>query len=277
MDLSFLSGVFASPWDIIKTLVDITIVAFILYKIIGWFRDTRAEQLLRGLVVLVIFSALVTFLRLEMLSWLMDKMWILLIITIPVVFQPELRTMLERLGRGRIFKFTSTTVSEMPLVINEVVTAVNALARSKVGALIVFVRDTGINEYLESGTSMESLVSSSLLINIFMPNSPLHDGAVIIRNGQIYKAACVLPLSRNKNLAPELGTRHRAALGISELSDAVVVTVSEETGIISAAEAGELYRFNDGQGLRDYLEQALLDDIDSGNLENRWRKWRSDT
>lgn len=277
MDLSFLSGVFASPWDIIKSLIDIAIVAFIFYKILRLFRNTRAEQLLRGLLILVIFSVLVSVLHLDMLSWLMEKLWILFAITIPIVFQPELRRVLEQLGRGQLFSlsFSGTTAAE-PQIIAEVVTAAASLSHSRTGALIVWGRNTGINEYLESGTLIDSLVSSSLLINIFVPNTPLHDGAVVIRGGRLYKAACVLPLSSNPQLPPELGTRHRAALGISELSDALVVVVSEETGIISVADAGKLHRFKDARELDDHLRQALLKEEDDGLREGFRRRWRSD-
>ncbi|MDO4539477.1 MAG: diadenylate cyclase CdaA [Syntrophomonadaceae bacterium] len=279
MDLSFLSGVFASPWDIIKSLVDIAIVAFIFYKIMSLFRNTRAEQLLRGLLILVVFSVVVSVLRLEMLSWLLEKLWILFIITIPIVFQPELRRVLEQLGRGQFFNLSfsgSSSSAQMPLIISEVVTAASNLSRSRTGALMVFVRQTGINEHLESGTAVDALVSSSLLMNIFVPNSPLHDGAAVIRGDRLYKAACVLPLSGNLNLPPELGTRHRAALGISELSDALVVVVSEETGIISVAEAGKLHRFKDARGLEEFLRQNLLEDEGSRPLEGFLRRWRSD-
>jgi len=260
LDLSFLSGVFANPWDIIRSLVDILIVAYVVYRILRWISGTRAEQLLKGLVLLLVFSLLASALELDMVNWLMEKLWIVFAITLPIVFQPELRRLLEQLGRGKFFSLSTSQVEmeEYEAIINEIGEAADILSRNRVGALLILIRETGIAEYLESGVDLDALVSAGLLINIFVPNTPLHDGACIISNSRIKKAACFLPLSDNPNLDKELGTRHRAALGITELSDAIAVIVSEETGIISLAQEGKIQRHLDPLSLREILGRELL-------------------
>lgn len=260
MDLSLLSGVSASPWNIFRNLLDIFIVAYIIYRVLGMIRETRAAQLLKGLIILLLFSVVVSILDLRMLNWLLDKLWIIFAITLPIVFQPELRRLLEQLGKGSFFKSSAGNLEALgyQTIIAEIAAAVTVLARDKTGALIIITRETGIAEYTENGISMDALVSSGLLVNIFVPNTPLHDGAVIINNGRINKAACVLPLSRNSELPGELGTRHRAGLGITEVSDAIAVIVSEETGKISMAIGGRLYRPLQPQHLQELLARELL-------------------
>ncbi len=260
LDLSFISGVFANPWDIIRSLVDILIVAYVVYRILRWISGTRAEQLLKGLVLLLVFSVLASALELDMVNWLMEKLWIVFAITLPIVFQPELRRLLEQLGRGKFFSLSTSQIEmeEYEAIINEIGEASAILSRNRVGALLILTRETGIAEYLESGVDLDALVSAGLLINIFVPNTPLHDGACIISNGRIKKAACFLPLSDNPHLDKELGTRHRAALGITELSDAIAVIVSEETGIISLAQEGKIQRHLDPLSLREILGREFL-------------------
>ncbi|MCJ8014587.1 diadenylate cyclase CdaA [Paenibacillus sp. KQZ6P-2] len=236
--------------DSIKDIIDIAIVSYIIYHVILLVRGTRAVQLLKGILVLVIIWALSTWFDLYTLRWLMNQIFNFGILAIFIIFQPELRRALEQLGRGKIFGRTSAEDEEFNKLIGEVIKAVNYLARRKIGALIVFERQTGLNEYTESGIPMQSMVSSQLLINIFIPNTPLHDGAVIIQNNQISAAACYLPLSENPFISKELGTRHRAAIGISEVGDAVSVVVSEETGQISLA--------INGQVVRDIKEESLI-------------------
>lgn len=271
MDLSFLSGIFASPGDIIRSLLDIAIVAYVLYRILRWISGTRAEQLLRGLLLLLLFSLAASYLRLDMVKWLMEKVWIVFAITLPIVFQPELRRLLEQIGRGSFFARSNIEMEEYESIINEIVDATAVLSRNKVGALVIFTRETGISEYLESGVFLDSLVSSGLLVNIFVPNSPLHDGASIISGGRIKKAACFLPLSDNPNLDKELGTRHRAGLGITELSDALALIVSEETGTISLAKEGQLQRYLDTRSLKELLRQELLHQEKwSDTVRRRW-------
>jgi diadenylate cyclase len=273
LSLSFLAGVIASPWDIIRSLIDIGIVAYVLYRVLGLIRGTRAEQLLKGLVLLLVFTVIASYLKLDMVNWLVEKLWILFAITIPIVFQPEIRRFLEQLGRGSFFasrRFLSK-MEDYENIITEVSAAAKVLSRNRVGALIVLTRQTGIGEYLESGVKMDSLVSSALLINLFVPNTPLHDGAMVINEGRIDRAACFLPLSDNPNIDQQLGTRHRAGLGISEVSDALVLIVSEETGIISLAQEGRLQRGLDGDSLKEILTRELLKDERPGdNLLRRW-------
>ncbi len=273
MDFSFLSGVFASPWDIIRSLIDIGIVAYVFYRLLGLIRGTRAEQLLKGLVLLLVFTVIASYLELDMVNWLVEKLWILFAITVPIVFQPEIRRFLEQLGRGSFFTSSRhlSLMEEYENIITEVSESARILSRNRVGALIVLTRETGIAEYLDSGVKMDALVSSGLLINIFVPNPPLHDGAVVISGGRIDRAACFLPLTNNPALDKELGTRHRAALGISEVSDALVVIVSEETGTISVAREGQLQRYLDEDGLKELLAQELL--ISSRSTESLFRRW----
>lgn len=276
MDLSFLSGVFASPWNIFRSLLDIAIVAYIFYRLLGLIKGTRAEQLLKGVFVLLIFSAVISYLQLDMLNWLLEKLWIIFAITLPIVFQPELRRILEQLGRGKFF-MSSRVMDKMDsnhIVVEEIAAAVGLLSKDRIGALIVVARATGIEEYLDSGTRMDSLVSSGLLINIFVPNTPLHDGAVIIKDGRIQSAACFLPLSSNPAIDNKLGTRHRAGLGISEVSDAVAVIVSEETGTVSVAREGRLVRYLDDKALRDILEAELI--VRESRRDSFWRRWSAD-
>lgn len=276
MDLSLLSGVFASPWNIIRSLLDIAIVAYIFYRLLGLIKGTRAEQLLKGVFVLLIFSAVVSYLKLDMLNWLLEKLWIIFAITLPIVFQPELRRILEQLGRGKFFMSSGAMDKKDSnhMVIEEIAAAVGLLSQDRIGALIVVARATGIEEYLDSGTRMDSLVSSGLLINIFVPNTPLHDGAVIIKDGRIQSAACFLPLSSNPAIDNKLGTRHRAGLGISEVSDAVAVIVSEETGTVSVAREGRLVRYLDDKALRDILEAELI--VQESRHDSFWRRWSAD-
>ncbi|KUG03268.1 hypothetical protein ASZ90_019367 [hydrocarbon metagenome] len=273
MVFSSLSGVIASPWDILRTLIDISIVAYVFYRILRLISGTRAEQLLKGLVLLLGFSVMISYLNLTMVKWLMEKLWIIFAITLPIVFQPELRRILEQIGRGSFFstRKMSASLQNSDIMIRHISDAAAVLSRNKVGALIIITRETGIGEYMESGTDLDSLVSAALLINIFVPNSPLHDGAVVISNFRIEKAACFLPLSDNPYLDPELGTRHRAGIGITEVSDAIAVIVSEETGAISIAKEGKLQRHLDDRSLRDNLTEEIAVGVDwRTNLKRRW-------
>ncbi len=275
MDLNFLSGIFASPWNILRSLIDIGIVAYIFYRLLSLIKGSRAEQLLKGLFVLLLFSVAVSVLQLDMVNWLLEKLWIIFAIALPIVFQPELRRILEQLGRGKFFA-SSTYLDKIysDRIVNEIVTAVQVMSQDRVGALIIVARETGIEEYMDSGTRMDSLVSAELLINIFVPNTPLHDGAVIIKEGRIQSAACFLPLSSNPAIDGRLGTRHRAALGISEVSDALCIVVSEETGAVSVAREGRLVRYLDEPGLRDILEGELM--AEGGHRDSFWRRWSND-
>ncbi|MBC7076399.1 MAG: TIGR00159 family protein [Syntrophomonadaceae bacterium] len=273
LDFTFLSGVFASPWNIVRSLIDISIVAYIFYRILRLIKGTRAEQLLKGLGLLLVFSVAASFLKLDMINWLMEKLWILFAIAIPIVFQPEMRRLLEQIGRGSFFTRWTVTMQmeEYENVVREICDAVAVLSRNKIGALLVLTRETGIAEYAESGVQLDALVSSSLLVNIFMPNSPLHDGAVVISGGRIDRAACFLPLTDSPYLDKDLGTRHRAGLGITEVSDAVAVIVSEETGAVSLAKDGNLQRYLDAESLKDILEEEMARNAKWGS--SLWRRW----
>ncbi|AIQ20700.1 diadenylate cyclase CdaA [Paenibacillus sp. FSL L8-0470] len=241
----------------IKDIIDILIVSYIIYKVLNMVRGTRAVQLLKGILVLVIIWALSTLLDLYTLKWLMNQIYTFGIFAIFIIFQPELRRGLEQLGRGKFFGRTSENDEEVSKLIGEVIKAMNYLSQRKIGALIVFERATGLNEFTESGIPMRSVVSSELLINIFIPNTPLHDGALIMQDGQIAAAACYLPLSENPFISKELGTRHRAAIGISEVADSVSVVVSEETGQISLAINGQIVRDIKEESLISKLHQEL--------------------
>lgn len=275
MDLSFLAGIFASPWNIILSLIDIAIVAYIFYRILGLIRGTRAVQLLKGLILLLVFAVIARSLGLEMVTWLVDKFFILSAIAVPIVFQPELRRILERIGEGRFFSSQGLPETYAnKAVISEITQAANILSISKTGALIVITRRTGINEYLQTGVPLDSLVSASLLVNIFVPNTPLHDGAVVITGGRISHAACFLPLSDNPRLAKELGTRHRAGIGITEVSDALALIVSEETGIISLVSEGRLRRNLNTATLSQALTEELV--TEEKGQDSWLRRWASE-
>ncbi|MGG3840818.1 diadenylate cyclase CdaA [Paenibacillus dendritiformis] len=237
--------------NMLKDVIDILVVSYIIYQLLVLIRGTRAIQLLKGIFILVIIWAVSTWFNLYTLKWLMNQMFTFGVLALVIIFQPEMRRALEQLGRGKILgRRTAVDEDETARIIGELIKAVNYMSRRKIGALIVFERTTGLNEYTESGIAMESRLSSELLINIFVPNTPLHDGAVIVRGTQIAAAACYLPLSENPFISKELGTRHRAAIGISEVSDAISVIVSEETGQVSLS--------MNGQVVRDIKEESLI-------------------
>ncbi|AWB46093.1 TIGR00159 family protein [Paenibacillus sp. CAA11] len=258
----------------IKDIIDILIVTYIIYHLILLVRGTRAVQLLKGILVLVIIWAVSTWLDLYTLKWLMNQMFTFGVLAVFIIFQPELRRALEQLGRGKLFGRSTADEEEFGRVISQIIKAVNYLSRRKIGALIVFERETGLNEYVESGIPMQSVITSELLINIFIPNTPLHDGAIIIQDNRITAAACYLPLSENPFISKELGTRHRAAIGISEVGDGVSIVVSEETGQISLA--------LNGQVVRDINEESLISKLydelrpKSASIEKKtpfWKRW----
>ncbi len=255
-------------------ILDMLVVAALIYKLFLWIKGTRAVQLLKGLVVLVVATTISDWLGLYTINWILTNIRTMVIVAIPVVFQPELRRALERLGRGKFFARPLVFLGEEDAarVINEIVRAVSVMAKNKMGALIVLERETGISEFVETGVRLDSLVSGEFLINIFIPNSPLHDGAVIIRGDRVAAAGCFLPLTENPNLAKELGTRHRAAIGITEISDSIALVVSEETGSISMAHEGRLTRYLDEKGLKEVLTDRLIQK--TGGQVSFWN-WRS--
>ncbi len=260
MNFEVLAALASDPTKILINLADIIIVSYVCYRLLLLIRGTRAEQLLKGVIVLLVFSAVSRWMGFGAVNWLINKLWTGIFIAVPIVFQPELRRALEQLGRGSFFSRRMTKkVSEMERNIEEVVKAVGDLSRYRIGALIVWRRETGIEDYSDIGVDLNAVISAELLINIFTPNTPLHDGAVIISQGQIHRAGAFLPLSDNPNLDKQLGTRHRAAVGITEISDALAIVVSEETGTVALAQDGNIERPLNTQELRELLTQELGD------------------
>lgn len=224
----------------LRDAIDILIVAFLFYRLLILVRGTRAAQMFVGLVMIVVLSALAQWLRLSALNWLLTSLRTVWVIAFIVIFQPELRKALGQIGQSRLFnRFVGV---EEYGYLAEVQNSVERASRKGLGALIVLERNVGLKNYIETGTRVEATVSAELLETIFTPPSPLHDGAVILRGSQIVAAGCILPLSDNPDLEKTLGTRHRAAVGLSEETDAIIIVVSEETRLISMAEGGHLSR-----------------------------------
>lgn len=231
----------------VTDVIDIFIVAFVFYKLLGLIKQTRAHQLMKGVIFLVIATFVSGLLNLHTINWLLKGTVALGAVAILVVFQPELRRALEYVGRSKIVKSPLSKMDKEhgKQITSHIVRAVETFSKDRVGALIVFEKETSLSDIMESGTIVDAQLSEEILGNIFYEGAPLHDGAVIIRNGRLYAAGCVLPLTRNNTISRELGTRHRAGIGITENSDALTIIVSEETGIISMASEGQLSRFLD--------------------------------
>jgi len=252
-----------NPLDAIKAIIDIGIVAFAIYKLIILVKDTRAMQLIKGILFIFAATYLSKWLGLKTIAYILNNSIQLIGITLVIIFQPELRRALEHIGRSKFKDFFSfdeeNSDVQTKAYIEEIVKACMEMSKNYTGALIVIERQTKIGEITNTGVLLDSQISSELLINIFTPNTPLHDGAVIIRENRIKAAACFLPLTDNPNLSKELGTRHRAALGISEVSDSIAIVVSEESGKISFALNGGLTRNLTADTLRKALNKNLLD------------------
>lgn len=269
MVANFLQTLTALSW---RSVLDIALVTFVFYKAIVLIRGTRAEQLVKGLVIMLIAAVLSGQLGLSTFHWILRQTLTLGLVAIPIVFQPELRRALETLGRGKIFARSDFLAEkEVEHMLDELVKAIEVLVKKRLGALVVLERETGLNEIIETGIVIDGQVSAELLINVFLPRSPLHDGAAIIRGSRLMAAGCYLPLTENPNLSKELGTRHRAALGVSEHSDAVALVVSEETGVISLSVNGKLTRYLDEKTLKQMLRGFCKS---SGGGRNFWQ-WRS--
>ncbi len=231
----------------INDAIDMLIIAYIFYKMLMFIKDTRAEQLFKGVIMLLVATQLSGMLKLHTLYWILVKILEVGFILPFIIFQPELRAGLEHIGRNTsIIKFgghgDSDIDKDQGLVIAEMVDALYDLASRKIGALVVLEGKTKINEIVDTGTKIEGRVTKQLLCNIFIPNTPLHDGAVVVRDKKIKSAACILPLTQRKDISKELGTRHRAAIGVSEMSDCLTLVVSEETGSVSITRSGKIYR-----------------------------------
>ena len=243
-----------------QDFIDIVIITAIIYKIICWTVNTRAYQLLKGLAVLLVVMLLSALFNLYTVNYLLNTLLVSGIVVMVVLFQPELRRLLERMGSKALPSFGAKPLETLGMdnVISQTIAACTQLSTTKTGALIVFERSVTLDEQMRSGTTINSDVTAELLKNIFYPKSPLHDGAVVIRDGRIAAAGCVLPLTNNTNLSPDLGTRHRAGIGMSEHSDAVIVIVSEETGGISIAVDGMLKRRLSAETFEAILRSELL-------------------
>lgn len=254
--------------DAIIALLDIAIVTYAFYRFLVFIRGTRAVQLIKGIMLLLIAVPIARVFHLNTIYWLLQQAKVMLVVALPIVFQPELRRALEQVGRGRFFARTLFHLPEEELTgfIKELVDAVERLARKRVGALIVLERETRLGEVVETGITLDAAASSELLVNVFIPDTPLHDGAVIVRGNRILAAACFLPLTESQGLSTEMGGRHRAALGITEHSDALGIVVSEETGGISLANAGKLIRGLDPRTLEELLLTLIRGAGDQGPL-----------
>lgn len=239
-------------------MVDIILVAVILYYLYKAIKDTRALSLLMGLVLLSLVAALVRLSDLHTVNWLIQQGLSLIMVALPVVFQPELRRALEKLGRGGLFiKSVDLPEKELEALVDEIIRAARNMSKDRIGALIAFEREVGLGDISDTGITVDAIVSRELIENIFVPNTPLHDGAVVICGLRIKAAGCLLPLTGARDLSTELGTRHRAAIGLSEQTDAVVLVVSEETGTISYAYGGHLYRHLQEKQLKEVFMSFL--------------------
>ncbi|NMA34062.1 MAG: TIGR00159 family protein [Clostridiaceae bacterium] len=251
------------PLYIVRAFLDIGIVTWVVYKLIVLVRETRAWQLIKGLLLIIVATEMSGFLELKTINFMLRSILSVLAIGAIVLFQPELRRALEKIGRSRFkdllnFDEASNIRVQTTAVIEEIIKTCTYLSSKYIGALIVIERDVKIGEIINSGIELDSQVSSELLINIFTPDTPLHDGAVVIRDNKIKAAACLLPLTDNPSLSKELGMRHRSALGITEVSDCIAVVVSEESGKISFALNGGLTRNLTSDTLRKALNRNLL-------------------
>jgi diadenylate cyclase len=242
----------------VANLLDIVIVSYLIYKAISWLKGTRAVQLLKGVLVLVLAAFISNWLKMTTISWILTQVQTMLVVALPVVFPPALRGIRAQIGGGGFFSYQAILNREaLDRFSGEVLRAINVLSRNSTGALIIIEREIGLSNYVETGITLDGLVTAELLVNIFVPKAPLHDGAVVVRGDRVAAAGCFLPLTENPNISKELGTRHRAALGVTELSDALAIVVSEETGVISAVREGKMMRYLDEESLKKHLLEAL--------------------
>ncbi|MGM0601873.1 MAG: diadenylate cyclase CdaA [Bacillota bacterium] len=239
-------------WKIVTSMVDIFIITVIIYYLLNIISGTRAVQLIKGLILIFAAALFSQLLELNTVNWFLQSFLTIVLVALPIVFQPELRRALEQIGRGGFLR-EQFWQNWGPREFNEIVSAVTELSENKTGALIVLSRKVGLKNYIQTGINLDADISKQLLENIFFHNAPLHDGAVIIEDGKIKAASCFLNLSTRSDLNPRLGTRHRAAIGITEESDALAIVVSEETGVISLATSGHLRRHLDEAELRESL------------------------
>lgn len=261
----------------ITDIVEIIILSILFYEVLVWIKTTRAWNLFKGIIVLLIFALLAYLFELNTILWLAESAINIGIIAVVVIFQPELRKALEQLGRKRFFAGIFNIDSEdesarfSDNTVNELVKASYELAKTKTGALIVIEQEITLAEFEKTGINIDAVLTSQLLINIFEHNTPLHDGAVVVRGDRVAAATCYLPLSDNMDISKELGTRHRAAVGVSEVTDSFTIIVSEETGAVSVAIGGKIIRNIDGEKLRQHLIKIQNKQVDV----KRFRLWRA--
>jgi len=255
-----------------RDALDVLLVALVIYRIFTLFRGTRAMQMLVGVGVLVTASLAARQLELHSLGWLLDTLWSFWVVVLVVLFQPELRRALTSIGHAAVLRtLLGGGGAETLRVVDEIASVAGSLAERRIGALIVIERGTGLRQYAELGVALDALVSADLLTSLFLPYSPLHDGAAFVRDDRVVAAGCFLPLSRNIQLARQLGTRHRAALGVTEETDAVAVVVSEETGRISLTVDGGIELLASGDALRRRLLELL--GAEAKGVPVFWRGW----
>lgn len=258
-----------SPLNVITFIIDITIVIVLIYYFIKFAKETKVWQLVKGIVFLIIITFLSGLFRLKILNYILTSVMTYGVMALLIIFQPELRRGLEKLGTTNTFSkwfgMEKNLQDQTKENIYRIVIAAEEMSKAKTGALIVFERDVKLQDIIETGIPMDSVISPQVLVNIFVPNTPLHDGAVVIRNNKIAAAACILPLADDKDIAKNLGTRHRSAIGISKESDAIVVVVSEETGKISIAKDGTLIADVSEEALKRILKKQLVNPITKSN------------
>lgn len=263
----------------IYDFLDIVIVSFLVYYLIVFIRDTRTQQLMKGILVIAVVYLVATWLRLNTLLYIIEIIINNGILAVIIVFQPELRSFLEHMGRskfsvGNLFAANEEDAHEAQLnAINGVVEAFRTLQKQKMGALVVFEREDKLSDIAATGTQVDAVPNAGVIANIFFNKAPLHDGAMIVRDGRVHSAGCILPLTKNNDISMELGTRHRAAIGMSENSDAVVVVLSEETGQLSIAINGDLQRFDTVTEFTSVLMQVLLPETEE-NVSPSQRFWK---
>ncbi len=257
----------------VTDVIDISIVAYLLYRLLGFIKETRAQQLFRGILLIVAFFLVSEVFNLSLLNWLFTRLITVGLIAVVIVFQPEIRRGLEQIGRRGVFSRTFRDIGkeEIYATVHKIVDAVDDFSSTQTGALMAIERDTMLTDICETGVIVDAEISVRLLGNLFYEGSPLHDGAVIIRGDRVYAASCVLPLTERQNIGKNLGTRHRAALGLSEVSDAFVIVVSEETGAISVAQNGEFKRFLDLKTLEKMLLDIYLPSSEDRDFLSRFR------
>ncbi len=266
---------FYIPKITVSDIIEIILLAFVIYKVMLWFKKTRAWTLFKGIVVIALFVGVATILKLNTILWIFRNTIDVGIIAVIILFQPEIRRALEELGRKNIISdvlIRDDSIRSERLndtTIQELISAAMDLSKNKTGALIVLEQDVALGEYESTGISIDANVSKQLLVNIFEHNTPLHDGAVIIRNNRVVSATCYLPLTGRTDLNKELGTRHRAAVGISEVSDSMTIIVSEETGTISVAQAGTIYRNLDSESLRKHLTSLQVKSVEQKRFKRK--------